>query len=53
MEKPFIYIAALPRSGSTVLSEFLTQLPQAFIFHEPRFASGEAAFKNYEIKMGY
>lgn len=33
---PFIYIAALRRTGSTVLSESLTSLPDAFIFREPK-----------------
>jgi len=35
--KPFIYIAAFVRSGSTLLEEMLTQLPYSYIFHEPRF----------------
>ena len=35
MGKPFIYIAALRRTGSTVLSEALSQLPYCFIFREP------------------
>ncbi len=38
---PFIYIASLPRTGSTLLSEALTQLPYSFIFHEPHIG------KNY------
>ena len=38
MERPFIYIAGLRRSGSTVLSEALTALPYSFIFREPRVA---------------
>lgn len=38
---PLIYIAALIRTGSTVLSESLTKLPYAFIFREPHFG------KNY------
>lgn len=32
---PFIYISALMRTGSTMLSEALTQMPQSFIFLEP------------------
>lgn len=34
MDRPFVYISALMRTGSTVLSEALTQLPESFIFHE-------------------
>lgn len=33
--KPFIYVASLRRTGSTVLSEALTQYPHSFIFREP------------------
>lgn len=32
---PFVYISALMRTGSTLLSEALTQLPQSFVFLEP------------------
>lgn len=32
---PFIHISALMRTGSTMLSEALTQLPRSFIFLEP------------------
>lgn len=35
--KPFIYIAAFVRSGSTLLQEMLTYLPYSYIFHEPSF----------------
>lgn len=35
MEGPLIIIAALRRTGSTVLAEALTQLPYSFIFVEP------------------
>jgi hypothetical protein len=34
MDRPFVYISALMRTGSTALSEALTQLPDSFIFHE-------------------
>ena len=44
--RPFIYIAALRRSGSTLLSELLTDFPRAFIFREPGFARGR-----YELKQ--
>ena len=35
MERPLIFIAALRRTGSTVLAEVLTQLPYSFVFVEP------------------
>lgn len=35
-ERPFVFIASLRRTGSTVLSEALTELPYSFIFREPR-----------------
>ncbi len=59
MERPFIYIAGLRRSGSTVLSEALTLLPHSFIFREPRVAenrfsvhdSDAELFMNYGIDL--
>jgi hypothetical protein len=36
-----VYIAALRRSGSTVLAESLTRPPHAFMFLEPRLARGQ------------
>lgn len=45
--RPFIYIAAIRRSGSTILSEMLTNPPYAFIFREPRLARGV-----FDIKPG-
>ncbi len=38
--RPFVYIAALRRSGSTILSELLTDPPKSFIFREPGIARG-------------
>jgi hypothetical protein len=38
---PLIYISALPRTGSTLLSELFTDLPYSFILHEPHLG------KNY------
>jgi len=38
MSKPLIYIAALRRTGSTLLCELLSSIPYAFIFNEPNFA---------------
>lgn len=38
--KPLIYIAAVRRSGSTLLASLLSQLPKTLVFPEPHFASG-------------
>lgn len=43
--RPFIYIAALRRSGSTLLAEMLTDPPRSFILREPRLARGEFSLK--------
>ncbi|MCK4793739.1 MAG: sulfotransferase [Desulfobacteraceae bacterium] len=43
--KPFIYIAALRRTGSTVISEALTLLPYSFIFREPKLCAGRFKLK--------
>ncbi|KFI23324.1 sulfotransferase [Nitrosococcus oceani] len=45
--QPFIYIAALRRTGSTMLSEALTALPCSFIFREPHFGGN-----NFSLKPG-
>ena len=45
MQYPFIYIASLRRTGSTVLSEALSRLPHAFIFREPGLAQGGFSVK--------
>lgn len=47
LPRPFIYIAALRRTGSTVLSEALTALPHSFIFREPHFGRN-----NFSLKPG-
>lgn len=44
---PFIYIAAIRRSGSTILSEMLTDPPRSFIFREPRLGRGV-----FDVKPG-
>lgn len=46
LRRPFIYIASLPRTGSTLLSEILTQLPHSFIFHEPHLGKNYFAFQH-------
>lgn len=45
--RPFIYICALMRTGSTVLSEALTQLPAAFIFRESHLGKN-----SFQVKPG-
>ena len=45
MPKPFIYIAALRRSGSNLLCEALTLPPHSYILREPGFARGRFAVK--------
>lgn len=42
LARPFVYISALMRTGSTMLSEVLTKLPHAYIFNEPHL--GKNAF---------
>lgn len=37
---PFIYIAGLMRTGSTLIQELLTEKRKCFFFHEPWFGSG-------------
>src|SRR3989304_5997200 len=51
MKKPFIYIAALRRTGSKVLSEALSLHPYSFIFLEPRLGSGAFKIKNAEVEI--
>lgn len=48
---PFVYIAALMRTGSTVLSESLTNLPQAFIFREPHIGKNTFRAKPADIAL--
>lgn len=43
-DRPFVFLACMQRSGSTVLAEALTQLPRAFVFREPGFGFGRARF---------
>ncbi len=51
MQRPFIYIAGLRRSGSTVLSEALTLLPHSFIFREPRVAENRFSVHDSDAKL--
>lgn len=49
--RPFVYIAGIRRSGTTVLSEALTSLPYSFIFPEPRLARGHLALHRGVAEM--
>jgi hypothetical protein len=49
--RPFVYIAAVRRSGSTVLSEALTQLPRAFVLREPRLGTPRPGLKARDVAM--
>ena len=40
LSRPFVYIASLRRTGSTVLAEALTSFPTSFIFREPELGQG-------------
>jgi hypothetical protein len=44
-DRPTVFIAALPRTGSTLLAELLTSLPTSFVFREPGLARGECKIK--------
>jgi hypothetical protein len=49
MNKTFVYIAALRRTGSTLLAEILSVPPYSFIFREPRIAKGNLIVKQPEL----
>lgn len=51
MTKPFIYIAALRRTGSTMLCEALTQLPHSIVFNEPNLGARRFAVRNTEAEL--
>lgn len=46
---PFVYIAGLIRTGSTVLSEALTDVPHAFVLYEPRFGANKCMLKPNDV----
>lgn len=48
--RPFVYIASLRRTGSTVLSEALTRLPEAFVFREPGLGRNVAGFFERDVE---
>lgn len=43
LSRPFVYVGALRRTGSTLLAELLTSLPDSLVFHEPEL--GENRFR--------
>jgi hypothetical protein len=43
-------IAAVRRTGSTLLAELLTELPRAFVFREPKLFRGRVALKPDELE---
>lgn len=51
MEKPFIYIGSLPRTGSTVLGEMLSLLPHSFILQEPELGLTQCHFRENDRKV--
>lgn len=50
MKYPFVYIASLMRTGSTVIQEALTELPHSFIFHEPHLGRNRFDIKERFLK---
>lgn len=46
MSHPFVYVAALRRTGSTVVAEALSRPPRAFIFREPGLGQGTFHLKD-------
>lgn len=47
--RPFVIIAATQRTGSTLLAELLTDLPNAFVFREPRLFRGRLHLKPADV----
>lgn len=50
-DRPFILIASLRRTGSTVLSEALTRLPHCFIFREPHLTENRFVVKPGDAEL--
>ncbi len=50
MAAPFVYIAALRRSGSNLLCEALSGLPDAYVFREPGIARGQFRLKRSDAE---
>jgi hypothetical protein len=51
MEKPFIYISGLRRTGSTLLCEAMSYIPYCFIFTEPNFAKNQFTLRKGDAEM--
>ena len=51
MEKPFVYVAALRRTGSTMLCEGLTKMPYCVVLNEPNFADKAAIIREHERNL--
>ena len=49
--RPFILIAAVRRTGSTMLAEALSELPKAFVFREPKLFRGRVSLKEGDLAM--
>jgi hypothetical protein len=45
LRRPFVYLASLRRTGSTMLAQLLSKPPVAFIFREPRLGLGKLRVK--------
>jgi hypothetical protein len=48
--RPLVLIAALQRTGSTLVSELLTELPRTFVFREPRVFSAHVDLKAADLE---
>jgi hypothetical protein len=51
LKKPFIYIGALRRTGSTMLCEALTRLPHSIVFNEPNIAFRRFVIRGNEAQL--
>jgi hypothetical protein len=49
--RPTIVIAAVRRTGSTMLSEALTSLPTTFVYREPALFLGEVRLKDRDVAV--
>lgn len=41
LRRPFVYLASLRRTGSSLLANLLTDLPRSYVFREPRLGLGK------------
>jgi hypothetical protein len=42
---PFVYVASIRRTGSTMVAELLSDLPAGYVFREPRLGGGRLRLK--------